>query len=106
MYIAIISLSITQSHLSVFNSNVLGLAFLLVFSTLLLVQFVAMAYHRVSTAIHIIATATNTSTTDSRYTVCALKAFGVGVVFSCELSKHHILALHRMRLSYWCWSCG
>lgn len=82
------ALLITQSHLSVFSSNVLGLAFLLVFSTLLLVQFVAMAYHRISTAIHIIATATNTSTTDSRYSVCDGACFIVqcwGYIFSFKV---------------------
>jgi hypothetical protein len=56
----------------VFNSNVLGLAFLFVFSILLLVQFAAMAYHRISTAIHIIATATNENSADSRSKVFPL----------------------------------
>eukprot|EP01134_Creolimax_fragrantissima_P004774 CFRG4774T1 len=46
-----------QEHLQVVDTNVLGLVFLTLFSGLLVVQFVAMAYHRIGTAIHILAQA-------------------------------------------------
>ncbi|KNC81608.1 hypothetical protein SARC_06086 [Sphaeroforma arctica JP610] len=46
-----------QEHLQVVDTNVLGLVFLTVFSGLLVVQYIAMAYHRIGTAIHLLATA-------------------------------------------------
>ncbi|XP_046555812.1 chitin synthase-like [Haliotis rubra] len=54
--ILIITLA-AKTQFKIFGANSLGLSFLLIFGTLLVIQFLAMIIHRISTLVHFVARA-------------------------------------------------